>query len=84
MSKIRCQISVSIDGFAAGPDQSHDHPLRVGGMRLHEWLFATDVWNARAGLEGGARTDDFAAAQDALAGVGAYVIGRNMLGQGRG
>ena len=42
MSKLRFKISMSLDGFVAGPDQSVDNPLGVGGMRLHEWVFPLD------------------------------------------
>jgi hypothetical protein len=51
MSKTTCHISISLDGFVAGPDQSLDNPLGVGGLRLHEWAFATDEWRARHGDE---------------------------------
>lgn len=40
MSKLRFRISMSLDGFVAGPSQSVDNPLGIGGMRLHEWAFA--------------------------------------------
>jgi RibD C-terminal domain len=58
MSKVSCQISVSVDGYVAGPNQSLDNPLGEGGMRLHEWAFATDAWNEAHGRAEGERTAD--------------------------
>jgi dihydrofolate reductase len=84
MSSVTCQISVSLDGFAAGPNQSRDNPLGEGGMRLHEWVFATDSWRAQHGLEGGERNADAEVIADALKGVGAYIMGRKMFGGGIG
>jgi dihydrofolate reductase len=74
MSKVTCQMSMSLDGYVAGPDQSADAPLGVGGMQLHDWFFKSE------GVEG---VDADVAAQ-ALAGTGAYVMGRNMFGPIRG
>jgi dihydrofolate reductase len=75
MSRVTCHMSISLDGFVAGPDQSVDNPIGVGGMRLHEWHF-------HAG-EPGYETD--AAPRDwLLAPKGAYVMGRNMFGPIRG
>lgn len=45
ISKVRCHISISLDGFVAGPNQSLDNPLGEGGERLHEWAFATEGWS---------------------------------------
>ncbi len=58
MSSVTCQISISLDGFVAGPDQSVDDPIGVGGMRLHEWVFATDSWRAQHGEDGGEHNAD--------------------------
>lgn len=85
MPHVRVHFSVSLDGYAAGPDQSLDDPLGVGGQRLHEWAFATAHGRAILGEEGaGARgiDDDFHAWGDD--GVGATVRGRNMYGPVRG
>jgi dihydrofolate reductase len=84
MSKVWSQISVSVDGYAAGPDQSLENPIGKGGMRLHEWALATDTWNEQHGQEGGARTADSEVAERMMAGVGAFVMGRNMFGADRG
>lgn len=65
MPKLRLHnFSISLDGYAAGPDQSVDNPLGVGGTRLHEWAFATRSGRATHGMEGGAEgvDDDFIAA----------------------
>lgn len=77
-------FSVSIDGFGAGPGQNLEHPLGVGGMALHEWLFATRTFHAMHGKTGGATgvDDDFAAR--GFRGVGAWILGRNMFGPVRG
>jgi dihydrofolate reductase len=77
-------FSVSIDGFGAGPRQNLDHPLGVGGMALHEWLFATRTFRQMHGQEGGATgvDDDFAAR--GFRDVGAWILGRNMFGPVRG
>lgn len=74
MTKINCHLAVSLDGFVAGPDQSEDHPLGVGGLQLHEWHLP------------GREHDpvDVEAAKAILAGNGAYVMGRNMFGPIRG
>jgi hypothetical protein len=54
MPKLRVHnIAVSLDGYMAGPDQDLDNPLGVGGLALHDWVFATRAWNAMQGTEGG-------------------------------
>lgn len=53
ISKLRFKISMSLDGFVAGPDQSVNNPLGVGGMRLHQWAFPLKAWRSMIGLEGG-------------------------------
>jgi dihydrofolate reductase len=70
MSRTTCQIAISLDGYVAGPDQSEEHPLGVGGRRLHEWAF---VPGADADFKAGL-----------LARGGAFVMGRNMFGPVRG
>jgi dihydrofolate reductase len=77
---VRSQISISLDGFAAGPNQGHEHPLGEGGMRLHEWVFATQAWNEQHGREGGERNADSEVVEKASAGVGAHIMGRHMFG----
>ncbi len=84
MSSVTCHISISLDGFVAGPNQSIDHPIGEGGMRLHEWAFATQSWRAQQGLEGGERSVDSEVVEEVVEGVGAYVMGRKMFGGGEG
>lgn len=80
MSKLRLKISMSLDGFVAGPDQSVDNPLGIGGMRLHEWVFPLQAWRAMHGLEGGEVNESSAVVEESLANIGATVMGRNMFG----
>jgi hypothetical protein len=61
VSKLRFKISMSLDGFVAGPRQSVENPLGIGGTRLHEWAFALAVFRAQHGLEGGEVNETFAA-----------------------
>ena len=84
MSAVTCQISISLDGFVAGPNQSLDTPLGEGGERLHAWAFATAAWNALSGKDGGEHSADSEVFEQALAGNGAYIMGRNMFGPIRG
>jgi dihydrofolate reductase len=77
-------FALSLDGYAAGPDQSFDHPLGVGGRALHDWAFATRSFRRMHGMEGGdgGLDDRFAAEGDQ--GIGATIMGRNMFGPIRG
>jgi dihydrofolate reductase len=84
MSSVRCQISISLDGFAAGPNQSPDNPLGEGGMRLHDWALATAAWRSQHGLEDGEQSADSEVIDEVVQGVGAYIMGRNMFGGGDG
>ena len=85
MPKVRVNaFGVSLDGFGAGPHQDLANPLGVGGLALHEWVFATQTFRRMFGQEGGATgsDDDFAAR--GFHNVGAWIIGRNMFGPLRG
>jgi dihydrofolate reductase len=85
MPKLRVHnLAMSLDGYVAGPDQSLDNPLGVGGPRLHEWVFETRAGRRMFGLEGGndGVDNDFMARADE--GIGASIIGRNMFGPIRG
>src|ERR1700754_4957169 len=84
MSRVRCQISISLDGYAAGPDQTLEHPLGEGGERLHQWAFATDAWREHHGRSGGERSPDADVIEETVANIGAYVMGRHMFGGGEG
>lgn len=83
MARLRFNISMSLDGFIAGPDQSEEHPLGVGGEGLHDWVTALAAWRAAHGMEGGEVNASTEAIERALGGIGAIVMGRNMFG-GRG
>src|SRR5215468_3322196 len=71
---------MSLDGFVAGPSQSLDDPLGIGGMRLHEWVFPLAAWRAMHGLEGGEVNASSAIVEESIADVGATIMGRNMFG----
>jgi dihydrofolate reductase len=80
MSKLRLKISVSLDGFVAGPNQSVNDPLGVGGMRLHEWVFALTAFRKMHGMEGGEVNESTPVVEESVANIGATVMGRNMFG----
>ena len=80
MTRLRFKISMSLDGFVAGPSQSVENPLGVGGMRLHDWVFALAVARAQHGLEGGEVNASTPVVEESLANIGATVMGRNMFG----
>jgi len=71
---------MSLDGFVAGPSQSVDNPLGIGGMRLHQWAFPLTVWRAMHGLQGGEVNESTPVMEESLANIGATVMGRNMFG----
>lgn len=86
VSKLRVNsFSISLDGYGAGPHQDLANPLGVGGMALHEWFFPTRTFQEMSG-DGKAGTtgvdNDFAAR--GMAGLGAWILGRNMFGPIRG
>ena len=80
MSKLRFRISISLDGYTAGPDQSVDNPLGIGGERLHDWAVALAAWRAPHGLEGGTVDASTPVFDELLANIGATIMGRNMFG----
>jgi dihydrofolate reductase len=85
MARLRVHgFSVSLDGYGAGPDQSQRDPLGVGGEPLHNWIFHTHTFRALNGGDGGdtGTDDDFTAR--GFAGIGAWILGRNMFGPVRG
>ncbi len=86
MGRVKAQISVSLDGFIAGPNQGEEHPLGEGGMDLHEWVFKLAAWREPHEREGGegAENPSNAVIEAAQAGTGAVVMGRNMFGPVRG
>jgi dihydrofolate reductase len=84
VGKIRFQISMSLDGFVAGPNQSEENPLGVGGEDLHEWVVKLEAWRTQHGLEGGEVNASSAVIEEIQTNVGATVMGRNMFGGGPG
>lgn len=85
MRKIRVAgFSVSLDGFAAGPDQSLEHPLGKDGPEIFQWFFPTRTFAAMQGKDGGSTGPDDDFAQRAMEGFGAFILGRNMFGPIRG
>jgi dihydrofolate reductase len=84
MSKLRFEISISLDGYVAGPNQSEENPLGEGGEQLHEWIFPLAAWREPHGREGGEVNASSPLIQEAQSGVGAVIMGRNMFGGGPG
>jgi dihydrofolate reductase len=80
MGKVRFNIAMSLDGFMAGPKQSVDHPLGIGGLGLHGWAFATAAFRKSHGLDGGEINASTRVIEETMDNVGAYVMGRNMFG----
>lgn len=82
MGKVLYDVSMSLDGYVAGPNQSREHPLGVGGELLHEWMRTLSVWRQAAGLEGGEVNPNSAVLEEAD--EAAVIMGRNMFGGGPG
>src|SRR5215217_891396 len=80
MSKLRSRISMSLDGFVAGPSQSVQEPLGVGGEGLHEWVFPLATWRRAHGMEGGEVNASTRVLEEELINIGATIMGRNMFG----
>ena len=84
MTKLRFEISMSVDGFTAGPNPTQEEPLGEGGEQLHEWVIKLAAWRQPHGREGGevnASTEIF---EESLENTGAVIMGRNMFGGGPG
>jgi dihydrofolate reductase len=84
MGMFRFQLAVSLDGFVAGPDQSEENPLGVGGLELHQWVFPLEVWRRQQGEVGGEVNASTLVVEEAQSNVGATVMGRKMFGGGPG
>jgi dihydrofolate reductase len=84
VSRVTCQISMSLDGYVAGPDQSMDDPIGKGGMDLHRWALATSTWREQHGGGGGERNADAEIVERSMQNIGAFIMGRNMFGGGTG
>jgi dihydrofolate reductase len=77
-------FGISLDGFSAGPDQSLENPLGVGGIKLMDWLLHTRAWSRMHGQDKGETGVDNQMAERGFEGVGAWILGRNMFGPIRG
>jgi dihydrofolate reductase len=84
MSRLKLNITMSLDGYVAGPDQSTQHPLGIGGEQLHDWLVPLRAFRESHGEEGGEVSASTPFAEDILGGAGATIMGRNMFGGGPG
>jgi dihydrofolate reductase len=84
MGKLRVSITMSLDGYVAGPDQSETNPLGIGGMQLHQWLVPLEAFRESHGKAGGEVNASTPIAEGILAGAGATIMGRNMFGGGPG
>ena len=80
MSKVRAHISTSLDGYVAGPNQSQEEPLGKGGEALHDWLVELKAWRKDAGMEGGEENVSNDVFGEAIANVGAEIMGRGKFG----
>lgn len=85
MSRLRVQsFALSLDGYGAGPDQDLQNPIGVGGLELMDWFFPTRAWRQMHGEAGGETGIDNRIAEQGFAGIGAWILGRNMFGPVRG
>ena len=80
MSKVRVHISTSLDGYVAGPNQTQEEPLGAGGEGLHDWLVRLKSWREGAGMEGGEEGVSNEVFGEAIANVGAEIMGRGKFG----
>jgi dihydrofolate reductase len=84
VSRLRFNITMSLDGYVAGPNQSLAHPLGEGGEKLHEWIVGLRSFRERHGKEGGATGPDDAILAESMNNIGATIMGRHMFGGGDG
>ena len=84
MGRLRLTITMSLDGYVAGPDQSEENPLGVGGMALHKWFFPLKEFREMHGEQGGETGPSSAVVTERRANTGATIMGRNMFGPVRG
>jgi dihydrofolate reductase len=84
MTKLTCDITMSLDGFVAGPNPRTEQPLGDGGDRLHQWAYGLESFRERHGLEGGTTNRDAEILEESLADHGAAIMGRRMFGGGDG
>jgi dihydrofolate reductase len=84
MPKLILDISMSLDGYVAGPNQTLEEPLGADGERLHEWVFNTKAWREPHGMEGGEENQDSAVIAEHVGSIGATIMGRRMFSGGEG
>ncbi len=84
MSKLRLSITMSLDGYVAGPGQSEENPLGIGGMELHQWFFPLAAFREMHGEQGGEINASSRVVEERRANIGATIMGRNMFGPIRG
>jgi dihydrofolate reductase len=80
MSELRCHISISLDGYVAGPSQSEENPLGEGGERLHDWVVRLAAWREAHGKPGGEENESSRVQRATTENIGAGIMGRNMFG----
>jgi dihydrofolate reductase len=84
MAKVKVDITMSLDGYVAGPNQSRENPLGEGGEELHEWTVTTAAFQEIQGRSGGEENRDSEVQREVFENLGAFVMGRNMFGGGKG
>jgi dihydrofolate reductase len=84
VGQLFADISMSLDGFVAGPRPSLDDPLGEGGMQLHDWALGTKAWREPHGLDGGDANADSELIERTVARAGATIMGRRMFSGGAG
>ncbi|MEA2224303.1 MAG: hypothetical protein QOH83_2679 [Solirubrobacteraceae bacterium] len=84
MTKLTFDITMSLDGFIAGPNQTTEQPLGEGGERLHKWVYGLRTWREKMGMEGGVTNRDSEILEQSVAATGAVIMGRGMFGGGDG
>ncbi|WP_313691730.1 dihydrofolate reductase family protein [Halorarum halobium] len=84
MGTVFVDMSMSLDGYIAGPNDSRENPLGDGGERLHEWVFDLAAWREQQGLEGGETNRDDEIVAKSIERAGAFVMGRRMFDNGDG
>lgn len=84
MTEILCDITMSLDGFVAGPNPSLEAPLGIGGDRLHEWAYPLGAWRRQHGLEGGETNASSAIVEETLERTAVTIMGRRMFSGGQG
>lgn len=84
MTKVVLDITTTLDGFVAGPDQTLEQPLGAGGSRIHEWVYGLASWRESHGLDGGESNPDDDIVAASRASTGAVIMGRKMFSGGAG